>query len=47
MLNTDITVISAMPVAYIFANAFDVCVGRAGLMLIAEVSVGFVSVFLR
>lgn len=47
MLNTDITEINAMPVAYIFPNAFGVWVGRAGLMLIAEISVGFISVFLR
>lgn len=30
MLNTDITEISAMPMACIFANAFGVWVGRAG-----------------
>lgn len=37
----------AVPVAYILANAFYVWVVRAGLILTVEISVGFVSVFLR
>lgn len=47
IFNTDITEINAMPVACIFANAFYIWVVRAGLILIAEISVGFISVFLR
>lgn len=47
MLTTDITEINAMPVACIFANAFYIGVVRTGLILIAEISVGFICVFLR
>ena len=39
--------INAVPVAYSFANAFYMWVVRAGLILIAGLSVGFISVFLR
>lgn len=47
MLNTDITETNAVPVACIFANVLYVWVMRAGLILIAEISVGFISVFMR
>lgn len=47
MLKSNINEISAVPVTYIFANAFYVWAVRAGLILTAEISVGFISVFLR
>lgn len=44
MLNMDITEVNAVPVAYIFfANASYIRVVGAGLILIAEISVGFLS----
>jgi len=46
-VNNNISEKYAVPVAYILANAFYVWVVRAGLILTAEISVGFVSVFLR
>lgn len=45
LLNTDITEINGVPVADIFANALYIWV--AVLILIAEISVGFISAFLR
>ena len=46
-VNNNISEKYAMLVAYILANAFYVWVVRAGLILTVEISVGFVSVFLR
>lgn len=47
MLGTDIAEINVVSVAYISANAFYVWAGRADLILIVEISVRFISVFLR